>query len=122
MRACGKRRPTQIDKVRVRIAREALDVVCISKGVFFLSRRMTTHAVESESGVRNRKRRIVVVNALSVPNFRPVPTVLRSFTVFYHDGPTTYFRRLELVPGCGRRVLFLHDHRAVLNCLARVSL
>src|SRR5918994_645372 len=104
MRGCSKGRPTQIDVVRIRIAREALDVVCISKRVLFLSGSMTSHAVESESCIRNCKWRIVIVNALSVPNLRPIPTILRSLTVFDHDGPTTdSFRWLELVPGCRRR-------------------
>src|SRR5688500_2893948 len=83
-----------------------------------LSRSMTPHAVEPESCIRNREGRIVIVDTLSVPNLGPIPTVLRSLAVFDHDGPTVYcFRRLELVPGCRRRILFLYDHRAVRNSL-----
>src|ERR1044072_5813410 len=83
---------------------------------------MAPHAIESEPCIRIRKRRLVIVNTLSIPDLRPVPTVLRSLTVFDHDGPTVDpFRRLELVLRCRRRILLLDDHRSIRNCLARVS-
>src|SRR5215213_861501 len=86
-----------------------------------LGGRMTPHAIESESCIRNRKRRIVIVNTLSIPHLSPVPTILRPSTVLDHDGPTVYsFRRLELVPRCRWRILLLHDHRAVRNHLASI--
>src|SRR6185295_19902187 len=89
--------------------------------MFLLGGRMTPHAIESEPCIRNGKRRIVIVNTLSIPHFSPVPTILRSFTVFDHDGPTVYsFRGLELVPRGRRRILLFHDHRAVMNHLANV--
>ena len=76
MRSYLTGRPRQIDKVRIRIAGEALDVLCTSKRVFFLGRSVTPHAVESESCTRYGKWGIVIVNTLSIPDFRPVPTVL----------------------------------------------
>src|ERR1051325_8901556 len=88
-----------------------------------LGRSMTPHAVEPESRVRNREWRIVVVDALSIPNFCPVPTVLRALTVFDHDGPAVdSFWRLELVPSGGRGILFLHDHFSIRNYLVAIFL
>src|SRR5678815_1031160 len=122
MPAYGSRRPRKIDIVRIRIAREALDVLRISERVLLLGRRMTPHAIESESCIRIRKGRLVIVNTLSVPDLGPVPAVLRSLTVFDHDGPTVdSFRRLELVLRCGRRILLLDDHRSIRNRFARVA-
>ena len=82
---------------------------------------MTPHAVQPEPCIRNSEWRIVRVNALSVPDFSPVPTILRTLAVFYHDGPTVdSLRRLELIPRGRRRVLFLHDHRAIRKRLSWV--
>src|ERR1044071_6434841 len=103
MRLYWRRRPRQIDKVRIRISRKAVDVLRISKRMLSLGRSMTAHAIESESCIRNCEWRIVVVDTLSIPNLCPVPTILRSFAVLDHDSPTIDFRRrLELVPRCGR--------------------
>src|SRR5215216_2770583 len=82
---------------------------------------MAPHAVESESCIWNREWRFVVVNTLSIPNFGPVPTVLRSFTVFDHDGPAVdCFRRLELVPRCRGGILLLYYHRSIWNDLGPI--
>ena len=81
---------------------------------------MTSHAVESETCIRIRKWRIVIVSTLRTPNFRPVPTILRSLAIFDHDGPAIYLRLLDLIPGCGRGVLLFYDHCAIWNWLARV--
>src|SRR6185503_5842429 len=116
MRGDGRRGPGEIDIVRIRIARKALDIVCVSKRVLFFGRSMTPHAIESESCVGICERWIVIVNTLSIPNLGPVPTVLRSLTVLNHDGPTIYrFWRLELVPRRWCRILFLNDHRSIWN-------
>src|ERR1043165_3833806 len=121
MRAYGQGRPRQIDKVRIRITRKVLNVFGVTECVLSFGRSMTAHAIKPEARIRHRKRRVVVIDALRLPDFRPVPPVLRSFTVLDHDGPTVdSFRRLELVPRCGRRVLFLPDHRATRNQLALV--
>src|SRR4026208_1229424 len=82
---------------------------------------MTPDAIESEACVRNCKRRIVIVNTLSIPHLRPVPTVLRTLTVFDHDGPTIDgFRWLELVASCRRGILLLDDHRSIRNYRGRI--
>src|SRR6185503_9142360 len=121
MRCDGRRRPGEIDIVRIRIAGKALDVVCVCKRVLFFGRSMTSHAVEPEACIRIREWRIVIVDTLRIPDFGPVPTVLRTLAVFDHDGPTTDFLWwLELVPGGWRRILFLYDHRAVFDHLSGV--
>src|SRR5215213_7082756 len=82
---------------------------------------MAAHAVKPKPCVGNGKRRIIIINALRIPHLCPVPTVLRSLTVFDHDGPTAYsFRRLELVPGSRRGILLLYDHGSVRNYLGRI--
>src|SRR5688500_9799263 len=81
-----------------------------------LGRRMTPNTIKSKTCVRIRKRRLVIVDTLSIPYLGPIPTVQRSFAVFDHDGPAVYsLRRLELVSRCRRRILFLDDHRSVGN-------
>src|SRR5262249_50845973 len=121
MRRYRSRGPRQIDIVRIRIARETLDVLCISKRVLFLSRSVAPHAIESEASVGNCKGRIVVVDTLGPPHFCPVPTVLRALTVLDHDGPAIYsFWRLQLIPGGWRRILLFYDHCPIWNQLVRV--
>src|SRR5262245_16096389 len=77
---------------------------------------MTPDAIESEPRIWIRKRGLVIVDTLSFPDFCPVPTILRALAVFNHDGPAVdFFRWLKLVSRCRRRILFLHDHRAIGN-------
>src|SRR5436190_4353293 len=87
MRLGRRRRPREIHEITVRVSGKPLDVFGIGEGVFLGGRRVTAHAVKAKPGKWNCKGRIVIVDALRVPEFSPVPTILGSLRVLHHDGP-----------------------------------
>src|SRR6267143_6506524 len=68
---------------------------------------MTAQAIETEAGIRIIQ--IGVIRSIARRLERPVPAVIGTLLVLYHDGPGAQLRALF----GGRREHFLHDDRAI---------